>query len=174
MNTYIISDTFFGRKNIINIGKRKYSSVEAMDNGMIDKWNSVVTNDDIVYHLGNFAWDPFSANYALQNLNGKIKFLSGNKEKALIESISLYAKAMMLHDQILELPEFNVVLCHYPLEYWNGKEEGVIHLHGHNYKEFPMDLKKSMRVNVCADYWNLYPISINTIIELVHDYMTLE
>ena len=54
---FVTSDTFFGRKNVLNNGKRKYSSVEDMDNDLIEKWNSKVNKSDTVYHLGNFAWE---------------------------------------------------------------------------------------------------------------------
>lgn len=168
--TFVTSDTFFGRKNAIKLFKRKFSSVEEMNNEMIERWNSKVNKEDTVYHLGNFAWDPFSVNHALQSLNGKIKFLLGNKDKALNESANLYENVIILPLQIIELNIFKVVLCHYPLEYWNGKENGILHLHGHNYKEFPTDLNKHIRVNVCSDYWKLAPVEINTIKELVEEY----
>jgi calcineurin-like phosphoesterase family protein len=173
IRTYITSDTYFGRRNMIKYGKRKYSSVEEMDKDIIERWNSRVNKHDVIYHLGNFAWDPFSANIALQNLNGKIRFMYGNKDKALVESASLHEHVQILHDQIVELKEFNVVMCHYPLEYWNGKEEGSIHLHGHNYEQFPIDLTKMLRMNVCLDYWNLYPVNISDILELVQEYMKM-
>ena len=171
--TFVTSDTYFGRETFLEKGKRNFKSIEEMDKVLIDNWNSKVSKYDTVYHLGNFAWDPFSANYALQNLNGKIKFITGNKDKALIESASMHEKVQILHDQIVELQDYDIVLCHYPLEWWNGKETGTIHLHGHNHELFPIDLSKALRISVCIDYWNLYPINIKTITELVNDYLKM-
>ena len=57
---YITSDTFFGRRNIIEIANRPFKDLDEMHAVMVNNWNSVVTDNDIVYHLGNFAWTPIS------------------------------------------------------------------------------------------------------------------
>ncbi len=166
---FLTSDTMFGRKNIINHAKRPFKSVEEMDEKMTKLWNDKVKDNDIVYHLGNFAWDPFIANIMLGKLKGKIYFLNGNTDKALKESAQLYDNVKMYDDQIIELPKLKAILCHWPLEYWNGKEDGIFHFHGHNYKDFPHKANEN-RINVCADCWNLAPVEIDTIKELINEY----
>lgn len=166
--TFVTSDTFFGRKNALK--SRGFSDVETMNDVMINKWNEKVNKSDTVYHLGNFAWDPFSANLTLQELNGRIKFLLGNKDKALNEAAGMYEKVTVLPLQIVELKKFNMVLCHYPMEHWNGKEDGSIHLHGHTYSEFPTDLTKSLKFNICSDYWGLAPIELNVLLDMVYEF----
>lgn len=170
MNFFVTSDTMFGRENMLSLESRNYSSTEEMDSDMINKWNERVNHDDIVYHLGNFAWDPFSANNALQNLNGNIIILPGDKDKALLESIALYPKISVLEDQIVEMPDLNAVISHYPLEHWNGKNSGSLHFHGHMINSMKTDIKKMNRVNVCIDNWHLYPVNIVTINELIEDF----
>ena len=55
MAYYITSDQHFFHKNIIDYENRPYSSVEEMNEDLITKWNSVVSNEDTVFCLGDFA-----------------------------------------------------------------------------------------------------------------------
>ena len=56
MSTFFTSDHHFGHAKIIEYCKRPFSSVEEMNQVMIDRWNEVVGPDDHVYHLGDFAF----------------------------------------------------------------------------------------------------------------------
>jgi len=170
MNIFVTSDTMFGRENMLSLDSRNYSSTDEMDTDIINKWNERVGYEDTVYHLGNFAWDPFAANNALQNLNGNIIIMPGDKDKALLESISLYPNVKLLENQIVEIPALNAVLCHYPLEHWNGKTSGSLHFHGHMINDMKTDINKMNRVNVCSDNWSLCPVNIVTINELIADF----
>ena len=55
MNTFIIADTHFNHKNIIDYCNRPFTDADNMNTALIQNWNSVVKSDDIVYHLGDFA-----------------------------------------------------------------------------------------------------------------------
>ena len=50
---FYIADLHFGHKNIIRYDNRQFASVDEMDNTLIKNWNSVVSNDDTVYILGD-------------------------------------------------------------------------------------------------------------------------
>jgi calcineurin-like phosphoesterase family protein len=166
--TFFISDTYFGRSNSISLLKRPFNDVEEMNIEMVRRWNSRVGKSDTVYHLGNFAWDPITASYAIELLNGKIHFLLGNSDDSLKEVLLKPSKnKKILHDQIHEIPELNAVISHYPLEFWNGKDFGVIHFHGHR-PEMKTDLKTMHRINCCADNWDFYPIEYGTILDLIN------
>ena len=51
---YIIADTHFGDENIRLYEERPFQNTDEMDNEMIRRWNETVTDDDLVYHLGDF------------------------------------------------------------------------------------------------------------------------
>jgi len=160
---YFISDTFFGRTSLIK--DRKYSSVKEMNRSIIDKWNSVVTNDDIVYHLGNFGWDIISTEEALHELNGKINLIPSPYD---LRNINLFKlNNINLIPGIFEIPSRGCVLSHYPLKDWVGKDKDILHIHGGN-KEYKADLEKELRFNANCELWSNTPISIDALKEVVN------
>lgn len=163
---FITSDTWFGRKNILEIAKRsKFKSVEEMNSKLIENWNKKVGKNDIVFHLGNFAWDPLTAKQVAPLLNGQIYFILGNDDKPVLHIHQEYDHINVLDNQIIILPHNDVVLSHYPLRMWAGQDTGTMHIHGHAIYSLPTDLINENRVNVCSDYWNYAPIKLSTIKE---------
>ena len=78
---YITSDTWFGRPQILEIANRKFNNVDEMNATLIKNWNKVVKKNDIVFHLGNFAWDPQTARRVLKKLKGQIYFMVGSSDE---------------------------------------------------------------------------------------------
>jgi calcineurin-like phosphoesterase family protein len=78
---YFTSDTHFYHSNIIGFCKRPFKNVEDMNETLIGNWNRVVSQDDIVFHLGDFClggsheWTKI-----LNRLNGKIYLILGNHD----------------------------------------------------------------------------------------------
>jgi len=166
---YITSDTWFGRPQILEIAKRtQFATVEEMNDQLVKNWNKVVKSSDLVFHLGNFAWEPLTARTILKKLKGKIFFLIGNADEALLEVAEEFENVVILDHQIVELPQFDSVLCHYPLEVWNGKSSGTIHFHGHTVFSHKTDLRVSNRINTCVDFWSYSPIKFSAIKEFVN------
>ena len=54
MQTYFTSDTHFDDEFAIQYFNRPFQSVDEMNAAMVERWNDVVKNDDLVYHLGDF------------------------------------------------------------------------------------------------------------------------
>lgn len=51
---FFTSDTHFSQERTLDLSRRPFSSVNEMDEAMISNWNSRVTMNDTVYHLGDF------------------------------------------------------------------------------------------------------------------------
>jgi len=149
--TFVTSDTHFGHKNIIRYTHRPFKSSQHMDAAMIAAWNERVGEDDIVYHLGDFAMGPgvdFDFIEAhLQMLNGQIKFVLGNHDMPSkwtegLEKCLEIAHAAGRLDRVEILGDESVsfqhdgkrfVLYHYPMVDWDGRFKGTVHLHGHTH-----------------------------------------
>lgn len=166
---FITSDTWFGRSQILQIANRtQFSNIDKMNDQLIRNWNSKVGSHDIVFHLGNFAWDPLTAKKVLKKLNGKILFLLGSCDEALVEVADDFENIQIIDQQIIELPVFDSVLCHYPLEVWNGQSSGTIHFHGHTVFSHKTDLRSLNRINVCTDFWSYSPIKFSIIKDFIN------
>ena len=48
---YIISDTHFSHRNIIEYCNRPYEDIETMNKDIVQKLNSIVHPEDVVIHL---------------------------------------------------------------------------------------------------------------------------
>ena len=122
---YYISDCHFGHTNIITkMDKRKFVSVEEMDEFMIDKWNQKVRRNDEVIILGDFGFiNGEKANYLLNSLNGKKYLIRGNHDRCFLDDKSFN---MRNFEWIKDYAELNdnkrvVVLSHYPIIFYNGQ-----------------------------------------------------
>jgi calcineurin-like phosphoesterase family protein len=170
MVQFVTSDTYLGREKILSIFKRPFKTVEEMNETIIDRWNSKVSKGDIVYHLGNFFWDPMTATDYIESLNGKIVIFPTQNDLAAIELSRSHPEKIELYtSSILEIPESGIVMGHYPMEDWNGKKNGTVHLHGHSL-EYKTDFSIMKRVNCCTDSWDFYPVEIGAIFDFISNY----
>ena len=89
--TFIISDTHFEHRNIIDYCDRPFTSVEEMNKTLIANWNRVVSKHDRVFMLGDFALTGKDRIIEIgQQLNGRKTLIMGNHDGA---SISTYYNA---------------------------------------------------------------------------------
>ena len=112
---FFTSDTHFDHKNILRFCNRPWETVEEMNQGLIDNWNSVVGPDDIVFHLGDvsFGGNTNLTKYVSQ-LNGHIILVKGNHDKKLQESICNKLFEYSCQQLRLNIEGYTVVLNHYP------------------------------------------------------------
>ena len=167
MRTYFTADTHFGHQRIIEYCKRPYSSVEAMDQALIAKWNAVVRPEDDVWHLGDFAFGgKEAALHVLGRLNGKIHLVWGNHDPEEVRTLPNWASSQPFAEIVVHSRK--LVLCHYALRVWNGShkgEKGAWHLYGHSHGTLS-DMPWSCDVGVDVAEWGGSPIGITEISRL--------
>lgn len=177
--TYVTSDTHFGHTNVIKYSKRPYVNADEMDEALIENWNSLVRDQDTIFHLGDFSFrDP--ALY-LRRLKGKIIMLPGNHDQTFYKNKKLldrFENAAMLHEVVtrqIEGVKFNltceikfddgargglIVMNHYANLVWNKSHHGAMHLHGHSHGS--LRYPKAMRaMDVGVDPMRYFPIRLD-------------
>lgn len=166
---FVISDTHFGHENILKFSKehgdptRSFSSVEEMDELMIERWNSVVRAQDKVYHLGDFALGPGKQKIGdyVKRLNGHIRLIVGNHDR--IAELSKYIKKISLWRQF---PEYGLLFTHVPVHPSTLEENRFskkpINVHGHIHQNKSPDGPYKC---VCVEQTNYTPVNIEELIQ---------
>ena len=85
MSIFFTSDCHFGHKKILTMGNgRPFETMEDMESKLIENWNKkILSNDDIVYVLGDMFWNYNSKKIKeiLSQLNGKKYLILGNHDR---------------------------------------------------------------------------------------------
>ena len=169
--TFVTSNLQLGRPGAIKKYNREYQDVDQMSDDLIAKWNSTITKEDTVYHLGNFAWDPRTAQAAILRLNGSIKFILGEHDEAvqLLEAKGLLRKGCEIVKCIEEDRDNEVVLSYWPLNYWPNKSKKWYNIIGFPQKSFKSDPKKKV-INASTDFWSNKPQELQKIVGIFNDF----
>lgn len=166
MNFFFTSDTHFGHSKIIEYCDRPFTSVEEMDETLIQNWNNVIGVDDVVYHLGDFSFvKPLKY---LERLNGYINIIPGSHDKKFKKNLSFDSipKSLILPsiaeikvniDGINQL----IVMCHYSMRSWNKSHYGTWHFYGHHHGKLP---PHGLSFDVGVDTNDYYPYSLEDVV----------
>lgn len=142
------------------------SLIDKHDNILINKWNKVVGDDDIVFILGDFCFKRGSyANDVLSKLKGHKVLVKGNHENIWITSDTDLSQ----FEEVCDYKEFNYnnnsfCLSHYPFTTWNKKHYGSIQLYGHIHSN-KLNNEQPNQFNVGVDVNNYTPVNIKDIID---------
>jgi len=132
MNTFFTADTHWNHKNIIRYCNRPFSSIEEMNQALIDRWNSKVAPGDRVYHLGDFAFGKKEDILKLTRaLNGSTIIIEGSHDHiGEPGNYGFSSKHPLLNISIDGTP---ITLCHYAMRVWHKSHYDAWHLYGHSH-----------------------------------------
>lgn len=175
-HTWFVADSHFYHKNIIKYCNRPFSTIEEMNQTIIDSWNSVVKEGDTVFHLGDMGFCGTQNLVSIfSQLNGEIHLIRGNHDSSnaikalfdndLIQSCEKYTSITMVDDE--EIPEQELFLCHYPMIDWNNKERGCWMIHGHNHMLPSTPSHSPKHYDVGVDRNNYTPVNFQIIKEQI-------
>jgi calcineurin-like phosphoesterase family protein len=146
-NKFYISDWHYGHANILSFDNRPWVSIEAMNEALIENWNSVVGKGDMVYMLGDMFWYKDDAGAVLDRLNGQKVLIKGNHDwwvsgdvKKKLVSVADYAE--------IDDEGRTVVLCHYPIPCFNKHYYGAYHLYGHVHSGFEWNMMEHNKLRM--------------------------
>jgi len=166
---FVTSDTHYGHKNIcrgvtawrlpddsIPIDQtRDFDTIEQMNETIVNNINSVIGQDDVLIHLGDFSFGGFENIQKFRDriLCKEIHLILGNHDTSieknrenvqeLFTSVSHYTKLMYKFKTF--------VLFHYPIASYDGLNKGHIHLHGHVHLPTNLRFGKGKKMDVGMD-----------------------
>ena len=172
INTWFTSDTHFGHKNILEYEKdaRPFSSVEEMNERLIDNWNSVVGSSDIIYHLGDFCFGKNNLDIA-KRLNGKKRLVLGNHDNLPASSyLDCFEKLYGAHFWK------RCILTHVPVHPNNLGSRAFLNVHGHLHSKvvkaktfWNEELPDINYFNVSCEQNNLTPFHSDIIMDRIKE-----
>ena len=179
MNIFVTSDLHFGHDKSFLYEPRGFSSPEEHALHIVENWNSVVGEDDIVYNLGDMALTSMDmAIPYLQQLHGRQIWLLGNhdttsKVNRILSScrnIMLLGPIETAYVTMLKHGKWLFYLSHYPTMISNYDDDEKKNanrfwcLCGHTHQKTAIDAQN--RCYHCElDVHNNFPVNIETIIE---------
>jgi len=193
---FFTSDQHFGHVNIINFCRRPFHSVDNMNKLLVQNWNEVVSPDDTVIVIGDFAMGQIKDTLPLaKQLNGKKTLICGNHDRPWVGSVgnkaSDFEKYFKWERTYLEngfkivssgsIPiqlggRYDAIMNHFPYDGDSHEEErfldhrpvnnGMILLHGHTHSA---DRGQGNMVHVGVDAWDYYPVSEDTIVDILDE-----
>jgi calcineurin-like phosphoesterase family protein len=180
MKRFFTSDHHFFHENIIKYCNRPFKSVLEMNSLLISNWNSLISNKDEVYVLGDIViGNKSQLKEILSSLNGKKILIKGNHDRFSNTALKDAGFNCVFKSLTIQVNNLTVLLNHYPYKpdnFINLDEEqkkflnkrpdnnGTWLLHGHSHSKIALN-KNSIDVGV--DAWNYYPVSEERLISLM-------
>lgn len=162
---FLMSDTHFDHRNIIEYCKRPFSNREQMNQTLLKNWNSHIKKSDTVFFLGDMSFGRHSRNaqYWQSQLNGKQIFIIGSHDNPPPQAY--------LNQAIVRYKGREFLLVHNPRDPdripkgWSG---WIIHGHKHNNSmgKFPFINGENKTINVSVELINYKPVNIDQILAL--------
>ncbi|QKN14295.1 hypothetical protein HR059_07380 [Sinorhizobium meliloti WSM1022] len=143
---FYIADTHLSHERIIRMCARPFASIDEHDEAIVANWNSVVRDNDIVYHLGDFGFqlginsDRIRALF--HRLRGHKYLIIGNHDVdrrgdlhptlAALDWAARPEHALRTRDGGRDL-----WLSHHAARVWPSQHYGSFHFYGHSHGNLP-------------------------------------
>lgn len=168
-NTFYISDTHFCHANILRFTgddgefiRPHFSSVEEMNEYIIQKWNEVVSPKDKVYHLGDVIMSTARYRFEeiLPRLNGEKILIKGNHDNARPSMYLDYFKDIRSEVMKKHPNSRKIIFSHRPILLSENTLD--LNVHGHTHQNV---VQNNRYLNICVEHTGYAPISWNKIVE---------
>jgi len=164
-NWYTCSDSHFQHSNIIKYCNRPFKDADEMDETIISNWNSVVTDNDIVIHLGDVGFGKDHFIDLVSRLNGYIILLKGNHDRnkqvaKLLDSgaVNEYYDSSF---QVFWDENEDILFSHHPIAPANLTDTIKLNIHGHIHNNgYDWD-DTSRYANVSMEEINYTPVRLS-------------
>jgi len=161
--TWIWSDTHFRHARILNMGNRPFTTVEEMDQSMIQAWSETVGPEDVLWHLGDFALyrNGEYVKWLLARLPGVKKLIRGNHDRD--KSIKWWVDHGF--DQAFEGPvsfrDDGYILSHEPFYNDDLVGQNLVNIHGHTHHN---QIGDGHHLNVSVEAIGYKPVDLDELV----------
>lgn len=176
---YFTSDLHFGHNKEFLYSSRGFNSIEKHNETVFNNINSLVTNEDDLYILGDLMLNDNEKGLELiSKLNGKIHIILGNHDTDARQQLykTLPNVVEICYATILKYKKAHFYLSHYPTITANPIDDSpwhknLISLFGHTHQQnnFYYDNNPYM-YHVGLDSHNCFPIEIEDIVNEIREY----
>ena len=171
---YFTSDLHLGHNREFIFKPRGFNTIQDHDTAIIQRWNSIITDQDEVYILGDLMLNNNENGIkCLKQLKGNKYFIRGNHDTDA--RINLYideqgADIAFLGDATtLKYKGYHFYLSHYPTLTSNLEKESLkqmtLNLYGHTHQKTNFYEDRPYMYHVGVDSHYCYPVSIDQIIQ---------
>lgn len=162
MKTFFISDLHLFHENALRFDQRPFANVEEMNAILYNNWNSVVTNEDFVYILGDISMKVNTEVIEyFATLKGHKILVKGNHDKlqdhryrTLFDDVVDYVEIKVgVKQPDNQTKTINLVLSHYPILMWKNQHRGYVHLYGHVHNSDEENLYREALYRLIMSKW---------------------
>ena len=188
---WFCSDTHYNHSNICKSTTkwvdaddvtRDFKSLDHMNDTIVNNINSVVGEDDILFHLGDFSFGGFESIEEFRNriICKNIHLVLGNHDhhiernknniQRLFTSVNHYVNLDVRRPNLYkkaEMDKYKIILMHFPIASWDGMKDGAIHLHGHVHLPNHLRVADGKAMDVGVDGNFLEPISLDNVLTIL-------
>ena len=132
---YFSSDSHFHHRNICNYCNRPFDNRKEMDDALIANWNSVVPEDGIVVHCGDFMLPHKTGDKEYKKIWDKLNFKTlilcrGNHDRIECGTYVYGDKTVIVVDiAMIEVEGIKIMACHYPMLSYPADFQVFGHIH---------------------------------------------
>lgn len=162
LDTFIISDTHFGHKNIIKYCDRP----ENHDEIMFNNWNKIVSDEDKILHLGDLTFKS-NAYIDLKSLTGEKYLLLGNHDHKSHDWYAENGFQVVPKRLYFQHGDRRILFTHYPEDRFDIPWHVNIHGHIHNNSWVVKKENGRLFVNVSVEVMGYMPIKLRDILKEV-------
>lgn len=188
-NIFFTSDTHYAHKNICRATTewkdakdktRDFESLEQMNTTIVDNINTMVKENDILVHTGDWSFGGFDniLEFRRRLICKKIILTFGNHDHHILKNKNdvkfLFEKtAHYLNLEITSNPgtlltnKHNFVISHYPIVSWENMNKGVIQLFGHVHLPNHQKVREGKAMDIGMDGNKYQPYSLFDIVRIM-------
>lgn len=156
MTRHVTSDHHFYHENIIDYCNRPFSGVEDMHSVLKQRWESVISEDDVIVYGGDIALaQQNKIREIVDSLLGQFVYIKGNHDDDLTADTAPFP---VVESLTFQHSGYRFFYTHSPKNIPSDWTEWILHGHTHNDDPFIHYDKKT--INVCVENTQYAPIPL--------------